>query len=271
MCFRIPPSGGRSGVRFGPSFWVVAVVMTLSCATAPPREDQARDAEVDLGHQELARSRWAEALRHFQNVLDRNGQDGDANRGAGLAYWRLGRLAKAESHLRRAVASDDEWSDPKNDLAVVLIEQGGCEEAVQLLREVLDDVFYPTQHFAEHNLARAEACEGDVQQAVARLDNLTRKKPKFCLAYLTASEMAEEANLHESTVEACERFRDHCEQDKDIGRRIPYEVRALCDLRKGRAYAALGDVESARTALGRCRGAESTGRACREALRFLPP
>ncbi|MEL6186957.1 MAG: tetratricopeptide repeat protein, partial [Myxococcota bacterium] len=161
--------------------------------------------------------------------------------------------------------------EPKNELAVILVERRACDEAQTLLAAVLDDVFYPTRHFAEHNLARAEACSGNVEAAVERLTSLTSKRPKFCLAYLTASEVASRAQLHEETVEACESFRENCERDAEIGTKIPDALKATCDLRKGRAYMALGDVESARTAFERCRSAEKTRAACHDALELLPP
>lgn len=244
---------------------------TAGCAATSNVNTRARDATLDLGTQELARQRWVEALRHFQAVLAQEDDDADANRGAGLAYWRLERFDLAENHLRKAIEKRKDWSEPKNELAVILTERNSCDAAIELLAEVLEDVFYPTRHFAEHNLARAEACAGQPGEAVRRLARLTSKRPKFCLAYLTASEVASSAQLHEETVEACESFREYCERDEEIGQRIPESLKATCDLRKGRAYVALGDVESARTALGRCSGSENTRMACREALELLPP
>lgn len=242
-----------------------------ACATTRKDTSRAQEATLELGNQELARSNWAEALRHYQVVLSENDDNEDAHRGAGLAFWRLGRLDDAELHLRRAVTLRADWSEPKNELAVILVERGSCNEAQTLLKQVLEDVFYPTHHFAEHNLARAEACAGGHREAIGRLERLTEKRPKFCLAYLTASEVASSAKLHEATVEACESFRENCERDDDIGPKIPEALKATCDLRKGMAYAALGDVESARTALERCRAAKDTRAACRDALDLLPP
>lgn len=241
------------------------------CASSPEVGERVQQLEVDLGNQELARTEWAEALKHYQVVLEANAKHGAANRGAGLAYFGLGRYEQAEAHLRRAVASDPKWSEPKNELAVLLIETDRCEEARTLLVQVLDDIFYPTHHFAEHNLARAEACSGNPEAAVARLERLTERRPKFCRAYLTASELAEAARLREATVEACESFRENCELDEEIGPKIAPHLSAACHLRRGRAYLALGDVESARSAFQRCVGADSTGSTCRDALGLLPP
>lgn len=282
------PQGGaepRSGVtssmtadslaRIGRLLGTFSVIAALiqgasACATNSAAKSKEIQAEVGLGNRELEMHRWPEALRHFQVALNLDDSEKNAHLGAGLAYFQLGRLETAERHLRRAVEEDKGWSEAKNSLAVVLASQERCGEAQVLLRQVTEDVFYPSRHIAEHNLARAEACSGDAKKALERLQRLTEKKPKFCKAYLTASEIAEKAEFHESTVEACESFRDFCERDENIGTRIP-ELVALCQLRKGRAYVALGDVESARTAFERCGSAEVTRTTCRDALNLLPP
>ena len=262
----------RIGRLLGTFGVLIALLTNASCASTKPKErSRAQEATIDLGNQELARSRWAEALRHFQVALERDANDRDANRGAGIAYWRLGRLDDATAFLKKAVRSNPKWSEPKNELAVVYIERGQCREAIGLLKDVLDDVFYPTHHFAEHNLARAEACAGEPSNAVSRLEQLTRKRPKFCLAYLTSSEVSSKAELYEATIEACESFRENCVRDEQIGPKIPVELKAMCDLRKGRAYSKLGDIESARTAFERCQLEEATRKDCRRALQLLPP
>lgn len=260
---------GRLLGTFG--FVGLMLSMPTGCATTDPGPSRSQEAQLDLGGRALADGRWADALRHFQTVLEEREEDQHAQRGAGLAYWQLDRLDQAEAHLRRAVEADPKWSEPKNDLAVILIDQGSCEEAQRLLEAVLDDVFYPTKHFAEHNLARAEACAGDVDAAVGRLAALTEQRPKFCLAYLTGSEIALNSGRFEAAVEACEGFDESCARDPELKEKIPDSLRATCDLRKGQAYTALGDVESARTALRRCTQAADTRSACRDALALLPP
>ncbi len=269
-----PDALARLGRLLGTFSVLVALGLGgAGCAgSRPAAERQLIDAELDLGHQELGRGGWADGLRHFQRVLEVDATHAEAHRGAGLALWRLGRLEQSESHLRRAVDGDEgRWSEPKNDLAVVLIERGECAEARELLLAALEDVFYAHPHFAEHNLARAEACSGDIGAAVDRLRRLVAQRPKFCLGYLTASSLAASEGLHEATIEACEGFRAQCERDSELGSQIPEDVKAACDERRGRAYLALGDVESARAAYRRCAASESVGRRCRVGLDTLPP
>lgn len=226
---------------------------------------------VDIGHQELKERRPVEALKHLEQVLAEDSSNSAAHELTGLAYLQLGRMNRAQVHLEAAIQHNDKNSNAKNTLAVVLLELKQCDRALGLLREVAEDVYYVKQDYVQHNLAQSEACLGNVGEALSRLDKLTRTSPRFCLAYLTMSEIASKTGRHEETVEACESFRDYCVRDEEVGASVPSGLKATCDLRKGRAYVAIGDIESARTALSRCSLAEVTKKACREALQRLPP
>jgi predicted Zn-dependent protease len=156
-------------------------------------------------------------------------------------------------------------------LAVVFIEQGECKAAEEQLRTVLDDIFYPTPEYARHNLARALHCQGRDAEAMEELGEMLQQKPRFCLGYLTLSEIAADAREHEQVVRACERFVQYCEEDDQIRANLQPRYSALCYLRRGVAYAAIGDVESARASFLRCEATGSLRSECRSALESLPP
>lgn len=254
------------------TFGLLAALAAFACAT-PGRgmDERELESKLDLGAQHLARGAWPDAVRVYRAILDKEPKNRDAHRGVGLAYWRLERLPDAERHLRAAIESDPDWSMPRNELAVVLIERGECAAAEEQLRKVLDDIFYPTPEYARHNLARALHCQGRAEEAIVELDGLLRTKPRFCLGYLTLSEIAAESRDPEVVVRACERFVQYCEEDDEIQGGLLPRYSALCYLRKGRAYAEIGDIESARAAFLRCEATGSLRAECRRALETLPP
>ena len=264
----------RLGRLLGTFGFLLGLTLGLEACVSDVRtfeERRALDSHIDLGHQQLARGMWPDAIRTFQAVLEKDSGQRDALRGMGLAYLNLGRVEEAEENLRAAVEADPDWSVPKNELAVVLIERKRCEEAEELLRKVLKDIFYETPQFAEHNLARAQACQGQSDEAIRLLENVVLKRPLFCLGYLTLAELSSEARRHELTIRACDDFAHHCEQNEKIRAQIAPEQSALCYLKKGLAYAELGDVESARASFSRCPPAGQHGRECRRSLSMLPP
>lgn len=285
------PNAARSAVREGPGrlapeararigrllgLFVALFALglgNLACRTGREENQDAQtfDNHVDLGNQQLARGLWREAVRTFNTVLDDQPTHKEALRGLGMAYLNLDHLDEAEGFYRRSVESDPKWSIPKNELAVVLMQRGACVEAQALLEQVIKDIFYPTPEFAEHNLARAMACQGDLPGAMQRLENLVTKRPNFCLGYLTLAQVSSEAKAHEVTVRACDDFATNCEQNESIRDQISPEHSAQCYLKKGMAYAEMGDVESARAAFERCDSAGPNGRECRRSLGLLPP
>ncbi len=258
--------------RLGRLLATFAWLLVFGCATPKTQADpRAVQTQLDLGGQHLARQAWPDAVRVYQAVLKEQPNNAHALHGLGIAYWRLGKLDDAERCFREALGKDPDWSTPRNELAVVLTEEGQCVEAEEQLRLLLEDIFYPAPENARHNLALALECQGRSAEAIQELRGLLQNKPRFCLGYLTMSEIASRAHDSESTVEACERFVEFCEKDERVGQAIPASYRAVCYLRKGVAYRELGDIESARAAFLRCEATGELRSECRQELTTLPP
>ena len=187
-----------------------------------------------------------------------------------MAYLKLGRLEDAERFYLRSLEAKPDASLSRNELAVVYLEQRRCQDAVPLLEKVLEDIYYPTPEYAEHNLAQAYDCLGKGAEAIDRLDKLVTKRPYFCLGYLTLSRLASKLRRPESTIRACDDFVHYCEENEKIKNQVLPQQSALCYLRKGLAYAELGDVESARASFERCQSTGEIGRECKKSLELLP-
>ena len=263
----------RLGRLLGTFMWVLAastaaVGCKSSSSSGPP--PQAVLAKVDLGNQHLSQGQWPDAIKTFSDALEEDESNFDALRGTALAYLKLGRLEDAERFYKKSLEANPKSSLSRNELAVVMMEQGRCQEAVPLFEKVLEDIFYPTPEFAEHNLAQAYACLGRTDEALSRLDKLVTKRPYFCLGYLTLSRLASKSRRPESTIRACDDFAHYCEQNEKIKNQVLPQQSAMCYLRKGLAYAELGDVESARTAFERCQSLGEVGRECSKSLELLP-
>jgi Tfp pilus assembly protein PilF len=271
-----PEGLARLGKLLGTFVILGCIASQVSCQSgggAGHSIDDRRKVEshIDLGNQHLRSGQIPEALQSFDLVLEMDEQSRDAFRGKGMAFMRLGRVEQAEEFYRKAIAADPTWSEPKNELAVVLMETKRCAEAEELLLEVKKDIFYRTPEFAEHNLARALECQGREPEAVSILEELVLKRPLFCLGYLTLAQLAARTKRNETTIDACEGFFTNCEQNEKIKEQISPEHSAMCYLKKGMAHAAMGDVESARASFKRCQSSGMYGPECRRSLNLLPP
>ena len=266
-----PEAMARLG-RFLSTFALIGALWGVgSCAAMAPKDElsDAARSQLDIGEQLLTQGNWPQAVASFDEVLKAAPANKYAHHGAGLAYLYLGRQEQAETHFRAALESDPKFSVAKNSLATLLLASHRCDEAERLLREVLDDIFYPTAHFAEDNLAKAEHCQGRSADAIARLTRVVEKRPTFCLGYLTLADITAEAKRPEATIHACDEFMNRCERHEKIGKLVSPEQRSLCYLRKGMAYATLGDIESAKQSLAACDSDGAYGRECRRSLELI--
>jgi Flp pilus assembly protein TadD len=274
-----PAQNAEALERLGRLLAAFSFLFALSFAAAPACKSggasetltTTEQNQIDMGEQHLAGRQWAEAISAFAEVLKGEPNEKTALRGTGLAYLSLGRKDEAEPYYRRAIEADPKWSEPKNELAGILISTGRCDEAEKLLLAVTQDIFYPTPEFAEHNLALALSCQGRQEEAVAKLETLLVKRPQFCLGYLTLSQLSAQTRQHETTVKACEDFDRFCAKHEKIREQVKPEHSAVCYLRSGMAHAQMGDVESARTSFMRCQtDSSAVAKECQRALEMLP-
>ena len=250
-----------------------ALAIGAGCRTPAPDAavDPVVQTKIDIGNQHMAQGQWPDAVAAFLEVVEELPDARDAVYGLGISYLSLAKLEEAERYLRQTVEIDPKYSDAKNTLATLLIRAQQCEEAETLLRAVLKDIFYSTPEYAEHNLARAFACQGRTKEAMGQLDKLLIRRPTFCLGYLTLAELAASEKMAEQTIKACEEFTLQCEEHEQLRKFVSPEHSCLCYLRKGLAYAQLGDIESARQSFLSCESTGAYGRECKRSLELLPP
>ncbi|WP_298843098.1 tetratricopeptide repeat protein [uncultured Roseobacter sp.] len=102
-----------------------------------PGVDYSADAVdgVEVGNRLLAAGQYELAIKSFNRAaLDRGGIDTEILSGLGTANLGLGRLAQAETLLRRAAEREDAQPSDLNNLGVVLMEAGKTAEAEQFFR-----------------------------------------------------------------------------------------------------------------------------------------
>lgn len=228
------------------------------------------ETKRELGLGELGEGRWAEGIKRLSEVVEEAPFDAESLHALAVAHQALGRVADSERYLKRTLDADPKHSAAKNTYASLLIQSERCDEARPLLEEALTDIHYATPEFAEHNLARAEVCLGETKKAMDRLEGLLARRPQFCLGYLTLAELTSQSKKPEATIDTCEHFRVNCELHEKVKEFVSPEHACLCYLKKGLAYAELGDAESARESFMSCRSDGELGRQCKKSLDLLP-
>ncbi len=96
-----------------------------------------------LGSDLLASDQYDEALKVFQDVIKADPQDANAYLRIGQIYRQKHQLSKAKDNFRKAQSLQPDSPEITYNLAVVEEMDGAPEEAIRLLKKLLDDTSKP--------------------------------------------------------------------------------------------------------------------------------
>ena len=264
---------GRLCVGLG---WVLPVILGLACgpsrdAQSPGAADPERQsiADYDVARDLfVARGNAREALKVALRAVELDDENADAAHLVSLIYLYFCasseadcRLDEAERYVRMAIKAKADLREAKNTLGVVLIEKKRYAEAVEVLEPLTKDILYSTPETAWGNLGWAYFLKGDTDKAIESLRRALAVQPEFCVGAYRLALAYEKKGDHKAALESVTRA---LETDRP-------ECRGLQDAFRARARIAmrLGDHESARGDLERCRDLDaetSSGRECAAAL-----
>jgi type IV pilus assembly protein PilF len=88
---------------------------------------------------------------------------------------------KAEAQFDKAIQLKQDFSEARNNLAVVMLHFGRYEEAVQLEEKALSNIVYREPYVANGNLGQAYFEKGDMVRAAKALRQALFEQPKFCV------------------------------------------------------------------------------------------
>ncbi len=269
--------GVVGGIRLGRGL-LLPVVLVLGLACGPSRDaetpgsgDPERQSVADYDVARdlfVTRGNAREALKHALRAIELDDENADAAHLVSLIYLYFCatsevdcRLDEAERHVRMAIDAKADLREAKNTLGVVLIHQKRYAEAVAVLDPLAKDILYSTPETAWGNLGWAYLLKGDTDKAIESLRRALALQPEFCVGAYRLALAYEKKGDHKAALEAVSRA---LETDRP-------ECRGLQDAFRARARIAmrLGDHDSARGDLERCRELDAetqSGRECAAAL-----
>jgi type IV pilus assembly protein PilF len=187
----------------------VILASLSACGPAATRVDpDASQKRYLLGADYFTKGLVEPALEELMKAVELDPNNADAHNLLGLVWLRKGAEAeelstrnqclkgealalekqesdtqfkKAEEQLRKAITLKKDFSEARNNLAVVMIHFGRYDEAVELEEKALANIVYREPYTAQGNLGQAYLEKHDFVRAAKALRQSLFEQPKFCV------------------------------------------------------------------------------------------
>ena len=163
-------------------------------------DPQAPEAPYRLGKNALRAGRYAAALGHFRQALQRHAGLVDAQQGIGLAYAAQGNNAEAEQAWQAVLRLAPEHAEAHTHLGALYARTGRLAEASTMYRTVIR--LQPDRAQGYHNLGTVLAAQGHTTEAVAQLQEALQRDPRYLPAYNDLGTLYAESGLFEQAIAA---------------------------------------------------------------------
>ena len=130
--------------------------------------------QIDAGNEKFQAKQYAEAVTAYESVPQAERNAGLLNR-LGLSYHLLNRLKEAETAYRQAIKLDSKFSDPNNNLGVLLVAQLKFGNAEGQIRRALQ--INPESSIARLNLRVARYARENSRNARTVALELSKDNP----------------------------------------------------------------------------------------------
>ncbi len=190
---------------------LVAISTAVSCASKATRENSERAAlHMQIANGYLSKGHYPQAMTELLRAEQLDPRNPLVLNNLGIAYYVRSRQKQAEAKFREAIKYEKNFSDAKNNLARVLIDQQRYPEAIKLLREVEGDLTYQAQDKTYSNLGMAYFETGNYQKAGEYLERSLQIRRESCTTanyygrtLLETKKLKESAEVLDQAIEFC--------------------------------------------------------------------
>lgn len=138
----------------------------------PDEEAQKRKAiatRLQVGLEALKANDPDRARRHITRALEIDPSSAEAHNAMALYYRYEGDAKREEEHYRRAIRANGNYSQARNNYAVLLFRQGRYDDAIDQLEKAAEDTTYDQRQLVFLNLGRSYAKDGQPEKALSAL------------------------------------------------------------------------------------------------------
>ncbi len=190
-----------SGAWVGRLAWVaMAAVFFVGCATANPEQKKQSLAHYQLGASHLGESRLQEAFVEFQQAVEMDPANRDAQYALGHIYFQQGRYDEAVKRFQTVLRLKHDDSEALNYLGKVYEQQGKQAEAVEAYRQALNNPFYITPEIPYTNLGLLYIKQKRAPDAMREFREAIKINPRYPVPYIELGKLYLELGMTEDAV-----------------------------------------------------------------------
>ncbi len=193
-------------------FALLVVVSLAFCAcgrTISPDDQLASEYHYKLARNYYNDHNIAMTQRELHESLKLDPSNAEARHLKGFLMMGLRDWEGAANEFRLALQFQPDLREARNNLGVVLIEQGNYEEAIETIEPLISDPLYGTQYIAQGNLGLAYMKLGDLENARKHLEMAVFLLPSFVLGNNNLGIVYMKMNRTRDALDAFERALKH--------------------------------------------------------------
>jgi len=155
------------------TIWILIVSLGLSACvtTTNDRLSQNRDpkkavaAYVEAGVLFIQHNQMESASRALNRAQEIDPDNPAVNNGLALFYSVEGDKSQTEKYFQKALSSNPDFSQARNNYAAFLFQEGRIDDAIEQLERVVKDYHYDRRYTAYENLGLCYLKTGDKEKA----------------------------------------------------------------------------------------------------------
>jgi Tfp pilus assembly protein PilF len=152
----------------------------VGCQAAKKDGNERAILHMQMGTGFLSKGQYPQAMSELLKAEQLDPENPIILNNLGLAYYMRGRAKTAEEKFRKAIKIASKFSDAKNNLARVLIDDRKLDEALVLLHQVEEDLTYPSPEKTLSQLGMAYFELGQYKKAEEYLSRSLELRRESC-------------------------------------------------------------------------------------------
>ena len=199
-------------------------------------DEKKSDGHYQLGLAALNQGDYIKAKREILLAIEAAPDLPQYYNTLGLVYMIEHNDKQAEENFKQALKIDKNFTDARNNLGALYIEQRKFDKALEEFQAVLADAIYPRPHYAETNIGIVYRMQKRYDLAKQHFEAALKMRGTHAEAYKQLGLMYDEQNLHELAAENYKKALEYFPFDVEVLYRGALKMYMLKNEELGQKY-----------------------------------